>query len=196
MQLCKKKEYDSIENILNDINGANINDVSINYGVHVNEINGLIAVKQNEHYLGENINGPKYIYDTYHSIRGGGFGLGSLGKFAGLAKGKLAAAKGKLSATKGKLAGLAKGKLAAVKGQVKAHVDEQVSSAKAHVKGQVKGHIASAKAHVGENVANALGAMNAEQIHKIIDRKLNNEEYITKLYEKLYPKIEDDFAKK
>ena len=186
MQLCKKKEYSSIENILNDINGANINDMSINYGVRADEINGLIAVKQNEHYLGENIDGPKYIYDTYHSIRGGGFGFGSLGKLA----------KGKLSAAKGKLAGLAKGKIAAVKGQVKAHVDEQVSSAKAHVKGQVKGHIASAKAQVGENVANAMGAMNAEQIHKIIDRKLNNEEYITKLYEKLYPKIEEDFAKK
>ena len=82
LKLCKSTNYETINNILNDIylikedsHNNNISggayNISQKYGININQIYGLIAVKQNEIYLGKNVNGPKYVFDKYHQMKGG-----------------------------------------------------------------------------------------------------------------------------
>ena len=71
IKLCKSTNYETINNILSEINLVGAGNVSQKYGINIDQINGLIEVQKNEKYLGENINGPKYVFDMYHQMKGG-----------------------------------------------------------------------------------------------------------------------------
>jgi hypothetical protein len=87
IQLCKKNDYNLINNISSDINLVIAPElVAQKYGVSINEVLGISEIIKYEDNLG--CNGLKYVFDTYNSLVGGKGGKGKSGKIKSKSKNK------------------------------------------------------------------------------------------------------------
>ena len=79
IQLCKKNDYNLINNISSDINLTIAPElVAQKYGVAINEVLGISEIIKYEHNLG--CDGLKYVFDNYNLLVGGKGGKGKKSK--------------------------------------------------------------------------------------------------------------------